>query len=180
MSSQHLDYSLWRVQIWNSHPIGVKDIVDKQLHLPNQQWTELLAVLKHNGILFDGSLGVYPRCKINIDIKPIAKTVSTFLYPLPWVHLSTFKHELDHRVRFCILYSNKKASGQVPTSLFPEGWIWNLCQWKKVINASNILYQLLLKSSANALETNFSWNLTYACTITHLTSMRRVKTCVPS
>jgi hypothetical protein len=53
--------------------------------------------------MFDGTLGVYPHKKIQIDIDPNAKPVHSRPYPVPQIYLKTFKPELNHLVRIGVL-----------------------------------------------------------------------------
>lgn len=42
-----------------------------------------------NEKLFDGSLGVYAHCKVQIELTPNAKPVHLHPYPVCWIHVST-------------------------------------------------------------------------------------------
>ena len=53
--------------------------------------------------LFDSTLGVYPHKKVRIETEPDAKPVHAQPYPVPRIHLSTYKCELDHLVHLGIL-----------------------------------------------------------------------------
>ena len=68
--------------------------------------------------MFDGSLGVYPHKKFHIDIEPDAKPVYARPYPVPRMHLSTFKKELDHLVKLGVLFIRTKVNGHRPLSSF--------------------------------------------------------------
>jgi hypothetical protein len=72
----------------------VRDVVDQLSHLNMHQKADLLQVLQKNQKMFDGTLGVYPHKKFHIDIDPDAKPVHARAYPVPRVHLQTFKKEL--------------------------------------------------------------------------------------
>jgi len=76
----------------------VQDVVDGQNHLTAQQKCDLLNVLMRHQKLFDSTLGVYLHKKVHIEIEPDAKPVHTQPYPVPRIHLSTYKCELDHLV----------------------------------------------------------------------------------
>ncbi len=53
--------------------------------------------------MFDGTLGIYPRRKIHIDLEEGADSKHSRPYPVPRIHLSTFKKELDHLVEIGVL-----------------------------------------------------------------------------
>jgi hypothetical protein len=82
---------------------NVRDVVDGLTHLNSQQKADLLEVLLENQKMFDGTLGVYPHRKVHIDIDPNAKPKHSRAYPVPRIHLSTFKKELDHLVKIGVL-----------------------------------------------------------------------------
>jgi hypothetical protein len=48
--------------------------------------------------MFDGTLGGYPHKKVHLDIDPNAKPVNSRPYPVPQIHLKTFKKEIIHLV----------------------------------------------------------------------------------
>jgi hypothetical protein len=62
-------------------------------------------VLQENKKMFDGTLGISPYKKVHNDIAPNAKPVHSRPYPVPQIHLNTFKMELDHFVRIGVLAS---------------------------------------------------------------------------
>ena len=65
--------------------------------------------------MFDGTLGVYPHKKFHIDIDPDAKPVYARPYPVPRIHLSTFKKELDHLVDIGVLKPQRESEWASPT-----------------------------------------------------------------
>ncbi len=81
----------------------VVEVVKGLTHLNAHQKADLLWVLQENNKMFDGTLGVYPHKKVHIDIDLNAKLVHSRPYPAPWIHLKTFKKELDHLVRIGVL-----------------------------------------------------------------------------
>jgi hypothetical protein len=95
-------------------------------------------VLQENNKIFDGNLGVYPHKKVHIDIDSNAKPVHSRPYPVPQIHLKTFKKELDHLVRICVLASQQESEWALPSFNIPKKdgrvrWISNLRQLNKVI-----------------------------------------------
>jgi hypothetical protein len=59
--------------------------------------------------MFDGILEVCSHEKIHIDIDPNAKPVHSKPYPVPQIHLKTFKMELNHLVRTGVLASQQES-----------------------------------------------------------------------
>jgi hypothetical protein len=82
---------------------AVRQVIDELTHLNMHQKADLLQVLEKHQKMFDGTLGVYPHKKFHIDIDPDAKPVHARPYPVPRVHLATFKKELDHLVKIGVL-----------------------------------------------------------------------------
>jgi hypothetical protein len=116
----------------------VRDVVETQRHLTAHQKCDLLDVLKRHQKLFDGSLGVYPHKKVHIEIEPDAKPVHARPYPVPRIHLSTFKRELDHLVTLGVLVPQQESEWASPSFIIPKKdgkvrWISDLRQLNKVI-----------------------------------------------
>jgi hypothetical protein len=107
-------------------------------HLNAHQKAELLQVLQENKKMFDRTLGVYPHKKVHIDIDPNAKPVHSRPYPVPQIHLKTYKKELNHLVRIGVLTSQQESEWVLPSFIIPKKdsrvrWISNLRQLNKVI-----------------------------------------------
>ncbi len=88
--------------------------------------------------MFNGTLGVYPHKKVHIDIDPNSKPVHSRPYPLPRIHLKTFKKELDHLIKIGVLASQQESEWVSFSFIIPKKdsrvrWISNLCQLNKVI-----------------------------------------------
>jgi hypothetical protein len=97
--------------------------------------------------MFDGTLGVYPHKKVHIDIDPNAKPVQSRSYPVPQIHLKTFKKDLDHLVRIGVLAAQQKSEWVSPSFIIPKKdgrvcWISDLRQSNKVIRCKQ--YPLLI------------------------------------
>jgi hypothetical protein len=83
--------------------------------------------------MFDGTPGVYPHKKVQIDIAPNAKPVHSRPYPVPQIHLKTFKKELDHLVRIGVLAAQQESEWMSTSFIIPKKvgrvcWISNLRQ----------------------------------------------------
>ncbi len=73
---------------------------------------------------------MYPHKKVHIDIDPNAKPVHSRPYPVPQIHLKTFKTELTHLVRIGVLAPQQESEwASHPHSLFLKGWQSTLDQW---------------------------------------------------
>jgi hypothetical protein len=88
--------------------------------------------------MFNGTLGVYPHKKVHIDIDPNTKPVHSRPYPVPQIHLKTFKKELDHLVIIGVLAAQQESEWASPSFIIPKKdgrvhWISNLRQLNKVI-----------------------------------------------
>ncbi len=59
--------------------------------------------------MFNGTLGIYPHKKIHIDIDSNAKPVHSRPYPVPQIHLKTFKMVLDHLMRLGVLAPQQES-----------------------------------------------------------------------
>ncbi len=81
----------------------VAEVMKGLTHLNAHQKTTLLWVLQENKKMFDETLDVYWHKKVHFDIDPNAKSVHFIPYPVPWIHLKTFKKEFDHLVGLGVL-----------------------------------------------------------------------------
>eukprot|EP00956_Cyclotella_meneghiniana_P036466 scaffold126104_cov52-Cyclotella_meneghiniana.AAC.4 len=82
--------------------------------------------------MFDGTLGVYPHKKFHIDIDENAKPVHARPYPVPRVHLQTFKKELDHLVKIGVLAPQGESEWASPT-FGRVRWASDLRELNKVV-----------------------------------------------
>jgi hypothetical protein len=126
--------------------------------------------------MFDGTLGVYPHKKVPMDISPNAKPVHSRPYPIPQIHLKTFKMELDHLVTIGVLVSQQESEWASPSFIVHKRdgrvrWISNLHQLKKVIRCKQyplpITTDILRKHSVYI----FSQNTKLVCNTIHLSSV---------
>jgi hypothetical protein len=117
---------------------SVRDVVDKLTHLNAHQRADLLEVLQENQKMFDGTLGVYPHKKFHIDIEENAKPVHARPYPVPRIHMRTFKKELEHLVQIGVLAKQHASKWASPTFITPKKdgrvrWVSDLRALNKVV-----------------------------------------------
>jgi hypothetical protein len=120
--------------------------------------------------MFNGTLGIYPHKKVHIDIDPNAKPVHSRLYPVPRIHLKTFKKELGHLVRIGVLAAQQESEWASPSSIIPKKdcrvrWISNLRQLNKVIRRKQypllIITDILRKRSGYKFFTKLDVSMQY-------------------
>jgi hypothetical protein len=98
----------------------VAEVMKGVTHINAHQKTDLLQVLQKNDKMFNGTLGVYPHKKVHIDIDPNAKPVHSRPNPLPQIHLKSFKKELSHLVRICVLAAQQESEWASPSFIIPK------------------------------------------------------------
>jgi hypothetical protein len=87
----------------------VVEVMKGLTHLNAHQKADLLWVLQENKKMFDETLDIYPHKKVHFDIHPNAKSVHPMPYPVPWIHLKSFKKEFDHLVWLGVLAPQYKS-----------------------------------------------------------------------
>lgn len=107
-------------------------------HLDAVKQQELKQVLIKHTKLFDGTLGKYPGEPMHIELEPNAKPVYRRPYPIPQVHLATFKKELDHLVAIGVLSPVRDTEWGLPTFITPKKdgrvrWVSDLRELNKVV-----------------------------------------------
>jgi hypothetical protein len=120
--------------------------------------------------MFDGTLGVYPHKKVHIDNDPNAKPVHSRPYPVPQIHLKTFKKELDYLVKIGVLASQQESEWASHSFMIPKKdsrvcWISNLRQLNKVIRRKQyplpIIMDILRKHSGYKFFTKLDVSMQY-------------------
>jgi hypothetical protein len=148
----------------------VAEVVKGLTHLNAHQKADLLQVLQEKDKMFDGILGVYPHKKVHIDIDPNAKPVHSRPYPIPQIHLKTFKKELDHLVKIGVLAAQQECEWALPSFITPKKdsrvrWISDLRQLNKVIRRKQyplpIITDILRKHSGYKFFTKLDVSMQY-------------------
>ncbi len=135
----------------------VVEVMKGLTHMNAHQKADLFRVLQESNKMFNGTLGVYPHKKVHIGIDPNAKLIHSRPYPVPQIHLKTFKNELDHLVRLVgVLTSQQESEWAPPSFIIPKKdgrvcWISNFHQLNKVIRCKQyplpIIMDILRKRS---------------------------------
>ena len=95
-------------------------IKDNCQHLNTKQQRELHALLSKYTNLFDGTLGLYPGKPMHIELEEGAQPVYCQPYPVPHVHMATFKKELDHLVEIDVSSPVRDTEWGLPTFIMPK------------------------------------------------------------
>jgi hypothetical protein len=120
--------------------------------------------------MLDGTLGVYSHKKVHIDIDPNAKPVHFRPYPVPRIHLETFKTELNHLVRIGVVASQQESEWVSPSFIIPKKYgrvclISDLHQLNKVIRCKQytlpIIMDILCKHSGYMFFTKLDVSMQY-------------------
>ena len=84
--------------------VEIEEVIrDNCSHLDPVKQRQLRDVLLKHETLFDGVLKKYPGQPMHIDLVPGATPVYRRPYPVPQVHLATFKKELNHLIDIRVL-----------------------------------------------------------------------------
>jgi hypothetical protein len=120
--------------------------------------------------MFDSTLGVYPHKKVHIDIEPGAVPKHARPYPVPRIHLSTFKKELEHLVEIGVLAPQGESGWTSPTFITPKKdgrvrWVSNLRELNKVVRRKvyplQIITDILRKQTGYEFFTELDISMQY-------------------
>lgn len=120
-------------------PVSIDEVIYQHCsHLSSEQQRQLHEVLSQHTKLFDGTLGLYPGEPMHIDLVEGAVPVYRRPYPVPHVHLTTFKKELDHLVSIGVLSPVRDTEWGLPTFITPKKdgrvrWVSDLRELNKVV-----------------------------------------------
>ena len=118
--------------------LDIDGVVNDMNHLTDNQKDDMRNLLNKHKKLFDGTLGVYPHKKFHIDTDGSIAPVHARAYPVPRIHLETFKKELQHLVELGVLVPQGVSEWASPTFIVPKKdgrvrWISDLRQLNKVV-----------------------------------------------
>jgi hypothetical protein len=107
---------------------------------------------------------------VHLELDPNAKPVHARPYPVPHIHLSTFKNKLDHLFALGMLIPQKESEWASPTFIIPKKdgrvrWISNLRQLNKWIKRkqypSPIITDILCKCTGYQFFTKLDISMHY-------------------
>jgi transposase InsO family protein len=114
-------------------------VATQQKHLTSLQQQQLAEVLHKFPALFDGTLGHYPHAKVHLEVD-VSKPPPKFhkAYPVPRLHLETFKKELLRLVEIGVLSRVTGSSHCFPTFIIPKKdgrvrWVSDLRDLNKIL-----------------------------------------------
>jgi hypothetical protein len=95
-------------------------------HLTSEQHTELYMLLQKYEYLFDGTLGCWNTCPIDLTLKPGAKPYHAKPYPIPKIHEQTTQKECAQLEKEGVLCKINHSEWAAPTFIIPKknGTIW--------------------------------------------------------
>ncbi len=97
----------------------VVEVVKGLTHLKSHQKEDLLWVRRTTRCLMEHLEFIHIK-KVHIDIDPKAKPVHSRPHPIPWIHLKTFKMELNHLARIGVLASQQESEWASPSFIIPK------------------------------------------------------------
>ena len=98
----------------------VKDVVKQQTHVSANSQKDLLELLEKHSKLFSGKLGSYPHKQFHIDVDPDTKPVHAHAYPVPRIHLETFRKEPEHLISIGVLEPHGVSKWASPSFIIPK------------------------------------------------------------
>jgi hypothetical protein len=101
--------------------INPSDVAAQQSHLSPLQQHQLAEVLRQFPVLFNGTLGFYPHQKVHLTVDSSQPTPKFHkFYPVPRLHLDTFKKELNCLVNLGVLSRVNGSPHCFPTFIIPK------------------------------------------------------------
>jgi hypothetical protein len=100
--------------------VHIDDVLNQLNHLNDQQKTDIKQVLSTFTKLFYGTQRVYPHRKFHIDLEPGAKPKHAQPYPVPVIHLETFKKESMYLCDIKVLQPQGASEWASPTFITPK------------------------------------------------------------
>jgi hypothetical protein len=150
--------------------VWIKDVVNPLECLSTQQKADLKQVLSEFTKLYDGTLGVYPHKKFHIESEPGAKPRHARPYPVPVIHLETFKKVLIHLCEIGVLQPQGASEWSSPAFITPKKdgrvcWVSGLSKLNKVVRQRqyplSIIQDILRRHSGYKVFTKIDISMQY-------------------
>ena len=150
--------------------IDIDAVLDKSPHLDDNQKEDLANLLRKHSKLFDGSLGKYPHKKVHIELEEGAEPVHHRGYPVPRIHMETFKKELFHLVELGVLERQGGSAWSSPSFIVPKKdgrvrWITDLRELNKCVKRRKyplpIINDVLRKRTGYSFFTKLDLSMQY-------------------
>ena len=150
--------------------LNIREFILGLNHLNREQKDDIEKLLTKHEKLFDGTLGLYPHKKVQIEIDPEAKPVHSRPYAVPIVHRDVFRKELENLVKRGVLSRTGESEWASPSFIIPKKdgrvrWISDLRALNKVIKRKQyplpIIQDVLKKRSRYAFFTKLDISMQY-------------------
>ena len=89
-------------------------------YLTQPQCQELDSILQQYPDLFSGKLGLYPHCKIHLDLVDGTQPIHLHAYSVPHVQVPLFKKELERLCTIGVLTRCGASEWGAPTFVIPK------------------------------------------------------------
>ena len=85
---------------------------------------------------------------MHIELEEGAQPVYRQPYPVPHVHMATFKKELEHFVKVGVLSPVRDTKWGLPTLIMPKKddrvrWVSNMCELNKVLQRTQYILSII-------------------------------------
>jgi len=101
-------------------PADLDQVVAECVHLTDEEQTKLKNVLVQYRTLFDGSLGHWKDKLYDIKLKEGAQPYHARAYPIPRVHETTLRMEVDRLCQLGVLKRVNRSEWGAPTFIIPK------------------------------------------------------------
>ena len=99
---------------------NLEEVAKANEKLKQEEQTKLLALLRKYESLFDGTLGTWKGSKYHIELKPDAKPYHAKAFPIPRIHQSTLKMEIERLCKLGVLKKVNQSEWAAPTFIIPK------------------------------------------------------------
>ena len=104
----------------NYEAIDIEQHCREQTHLSEAERKKLEQLLRKHEKLFDGNLGVWQGTEVNLELKPGAEPYHAKAFPVPKIHDSTLRKEVQRLCDIGVLKKVNRSEWAAPTFLIPK------------------------------------------------------------